>query len=122
MLPSFRLAQKLHTQLVKETMELQRHVVLQQLVTKEFGADALPVRDFHANYQNTLTKAAENSVDDITRQKERIAENIETLRELEKMFAEKHEADMDDLAKYFAERFREDRRRETAKKKTAKVS
>jgi hypothetical protein len=100
------MAQKLHRQLITETSELQQRVVIETLVAEQFAGDALPTTPLLHSYNNALTKGPETIKDTIKRHKERIAENVELIREIEARFAEHEEADVQAFAQWFAARWK----------------
>jgi len=99
------MAAKLHVQLVKETARMQERVVLMRALQKEFGDNALLDEPWMTS-RKVLTDSTGEFARVIAGDLERIAENLETIRELEALFAEKEKIDLEALVDYIRRRNR----------------
>jgi hypothetical protein len=109
MIDSYRLAQKLHHTLVLETSKLQQRIILIESLRARFGDEALPPEPLLLSYNNALSNASETTKREIERAVARIAENVETIKELERMFADKQDADIRDFAQWVKSRQEKER-------------
>lgn len=95
-LPPFRLAQRLYKQLVDESAELQQKIVLTAALVTEFGADALSVEPMlRTLHQDALRRSPEQRQQELERWRERLRDNLDTIRDLEALFEQQASDDMD---------------------------
>lgn len=89
MLPAYTMAKMVYGQLIKETVRLQKEVVIQNMVNASFGPDALPVKV--GQFSNTLLRHREDRNRWIVDTNQRIEKNIKRIEEFEILFAQNEE-------------------------------
>lgn len=80
------------------------------LLVKTFGGDALPTEEMLRGFNDALTSAEEKLARSTIRAKARITESLATIRELEALFKEQNDEDLEAFAKAMAERMRSGRK------------
>lgn len=105
--PSEKLAAYGYFHMIEEIADIQKQLVMLDLLQKRFGKRALPPIKLFRSHRDTIRDAPERCARMKARWEERLPELYKQCEELEALFVEARNADMDEWAKYFAERFRQ---------------
>lgn len=114
LLEPYRLAQKLHRQLVSESAKLQAKILYITAAVAEFGDDALPQEELLQGFNNTLAKCKEGNSTALGRHRASLRDNLDTIRELEAMFERQDEADMEAFGAWIRNRYAKDKAKPNA--------
>lgn len=95
MLPARRMAHMVYRQLLKATSEMQQEVARQIAVNEFFGPDALPVNMLRLSHLRVLSDMRESPNRIRFALNKKIQDNVAIIAELEKLFAEKEEPDIE---------------------------